>query len=146
MSEHDFISLGIPLGTSRLTISATTVPSMTQFLNELNEEDPIEGVSAISDVLDSINTINAAVNLKMPQFAPQESAPARPAASPDGGFTPGGYGGAAPAASATQTCTHGVMTYREGTTKSGPNVGKPYQAYFCPAPRGTNQCKPVFAN
>lgn len=143
MSEHDFISLGIPLGTSRLTISATSVLSMTQFLNELTEDDPLEGVSAISNVLDTINTINAAVTLKMPQFAPQESAPARPAASPDGGFTPGGYGGAAPAANAPKTCTHGVMTYREGTSNA---TGKPYKAYFCPAPRGTNQCKPEFVN
>jgi hypothetical protein len=38
-------------------------------------------------------------------------------------------------------CAHGEMTYREGVGKGS---GKPYKAYFCPAPRGTNQCAPEF--
>lgn len=40
-----------------------------------------------------------------------------------------------------KVCLHGAMTYREGT---GKNSGKPYRAYFCPAPRGSAQCDPVF--
>lgn len=135
MSEHDFISLGIPLGTSRLTISATTTAGMIGFLNDLNEEDPVEQISPINDVLEHINAINAAVTVKMPQFAP--SATPQASAPVSQNSAPAGNGGA-------KTCEHGVMTYRKGTTKSGPNVGKEYEAYFCPAPRGTNQCKPVF--
>lgn len=141
MSDHDFISLGVPLGTSRLTISATSVAALNGFINDLTEDDPIEGVAAVDTVLDGINTINAAVALKMPQFAPTEQNNSRPA-SPDGGFTPG----MPEQSNAPKTCIHGVMTYREGTTKSGPNAGKPYKAFFCGAPRGANQCKPEFIN
>lgn len=138
MSEHDFISLGIPVGTSRLTISATSVAALNSFLNDLNEEDPLEGMSPVGDILDHINTINAAVNLKMPGMAYD---PNRPANTSAGNSAP-----ATPPAAAAPSCKHGVMTFRSGTTKSGPNAGKPYKAYFCPAPRGTDQCKPEFVN
>lgn len=140
MSEHDFVSIGIPLGTSRLTISATTIGSMVGYLNDLNEVDETdpEGMSPINTVLDHVNTINAAVNIKMPGMAlqPQASAP-RP-----GGFNqPAAAPNAAAPAPAGQTCQHGAMTFRSGTSNA---TGKPYSGYFCPAPRGANQCKPVF--
>ena len=38
------------------------------------------------------------------------------------------------------TCTHGQRVFRKGTGAKGP-----WQAWFCPAPKGTpDQCKPVF--
>jgi hypothetical protein len=40
-----------------------------------------------------------------------------------------------------KTCIHGAMTYREGVGKQS---GKPYKAYFCPAPKGSAQCSPEF--
>ena len=41
-----------------------------------------------------------------------------------------------------KTCIHGDMTFREGVSKTS---GKPYRAFFCPAPKGTpNQCAPEF--
>ena len=59
-----------------------------------------------------------------------------------GGWSQQGSGQtqAAPAGEGKR-CAHGEMTYREGVGKGS---GKPYKAYFCPAPRGTNQCAPEF--
>lgn len=38
-------------------------------------------------------------------------------------------------------CPHGTKTFREGKGKSG----KPWRAWFCPAPKGTaGQCKPTW--
>lgn len=134
MSEHDFISLNIQLGNgNRLTFSAADVAGLNKFLydlNEVDETDP-EGVSPLSDILDHVQTINAAVVLKFPS------------AATNGASAPTNSGGVA---SVGKSCVHGAMTYREGTTKSGPNAGKTYKGYFCPAPRGANQCKPEFIN
>jgi hypothetical protein len=132
MSDHDFLSVGIPMGTSRLTISATSVGAMVGYLNDLNEVDETdpEGMSPINSVLDHINTINAAVAVKLPGMAPSAPAASNSAPAQQGN-------------SNVKTCVHGVMTYREGTSNA---TGKPYKAYFCPAPRGANQCKPEFLN
>lgn len=137
MSEHDFISLNVQLGSgNRLTISTSDVAGMNKILNDLNEVDELdpESVSPLNDILTHVETVNAAVLLKFPQAS-------------------GGAGNAgnasAPASSAPaavgQSCQHGPMTYREGIAKSGPNAGNPYKLWFCPAPRGTNQCRPVQA-
>lgn len=41
-----------------------------------------------------------------------------------------------------QNCAHGAMVFRSGIGKAS---GKPYKAFFCPAPKGTpNQCDAVF--
>lgn len=37
-------------------------------------------------------------------------------------------------------CIHGQMKYYEGTNKNG----GAFRAYFCPGPKGPNQCKPQF--
>ena len=40
-------------------------------------------------------------------------------------------------------CQHGEKTFREGVGKTG----KPYKAWFCPAPKGTpDQCPPEWVN
>jgi len=39
-----------------------------------------------------------------------------------------------------RSCPHGTRVRREGTNK----FGKPYVGWFCPAPRGPDQCKPEF--
>lgn len=67
----------------------------------------------------------------------QQTQPAPPA------WSNGGSQQAAPAPQQQggKQCVHGAMTYREGTGKAS---GKPYKAYFCPAPRGTVQCDPEF--
>lgn len=131
MSDHDFLSVGIPMGTARLTISATSVGAMVGYLNDLNEVDETdpEGMSPIDAVLDHINTINAAVVVKMPSGAVTTS------------VAQGNAANGAP--NAVKSCVHGAMTYREGTSNS---TGKAYKAYFCPAPRGANQCRPEFVN
>jgi hypothetical protein len=36
-------------------------------------------------------------------------------------------------------CVHGTRTYIDGITKSGKNAGKPWRAWACPAPQGS-QC------
>lgn len=140
MSEHDFISLNIQLGSgNRLTLSTADVAGMTKFLNDLNfvdETDP-EAVTALDEILTHVETVNAAVLLKFP------------AASGGAGNAGSGPHAAAPAA-AGKSCgpdgSHGAMQWREGTVKSGPNTGKPYKGWFCPIPRGGNQCKPEFVN
>ena len=136
MSEHDFLSLNIQLGSgNRLTLSTSNVAGMNQFLNDLNfvdETDP-EALSALDEILTHVETINAAVLVKFPQAS--------------GGAGPAGNtAGNAPAAAPGKSCQHGPMTFREGTTKSGPRAGQPYKGWFCPAPRGTNQCAPEFVN
>lgn len=132
MSEHDFLSIGIPLGTSRLTISASSVGGAIKFLNDLNEVDEVdpEGLSPIDSVLDHINTINAAVVVKMPNMAP--SAPAASNSAPAQQGNPN-----------VKTCQHGAMIFRQGTSN---RTGNAYKGWFCPAPRGTNQCPAVFDN
>lgn len=134
MSEHDFISLNIQIGSgNRITISTADVAGMTKILNDLNyvdETDP-EGISALDEILTHVETVNAAVLLKFPQVS--------------GGAGPAGNTSAP--VEAGKSCKHGPMVWREGTTKSGPNTGKPYKGWFCPAPRGTHdQCKPDFVN
>lgn len=127
MSEHDFISLGIPVGTSRLTISATSVTNLNGFLTELNtddETDPENPIAPISDILDHVNTITAAVNAKMPQASPVGGGYSQPQAS-------------APAPSAAPTCdTHQLPMKWEanGTVRSGQNAGRHFQAWKCVAP------------
>lgn len=130
MSEHDFISLNIQLGNgNRLTFSAADVAGLNKFLYDLNavdETDP-EGISPLSDILDHVQTINAAVVLKFPSTA----------------TTTVTANSAAPA-SVGKSCQHGPMTYREGTAKSGPNVGQPYKLWFCPRPQGApDKCRPI---
>lgn len=63
-----------------------------------------------------------------PSFAPQQyQQPAQPA--------PQSYG----QPSATPQCVHGPRTFKSGVNKQG----KPWQAWFCPSPKGTpNQCEP----
>jgi hypothetical protein len=39
-----------------------------------------------------------------------------------------------------QSCQHGAMVYKTGTSARGP-----WKGYFCPGPRG-QQCKPIFVN
>jgi len=41
-----------------------------------------------------------------------------------------------------QTCRHGAMTFRSGTSKT---TGKPYSGHFCPTQDRNDQCPPVFA-
>lgn len=134
MSEHDFISLNIQLGSgNRLTISTADVAGMNKILNDLNlvdEADP-EGVSALDEILTHVETVNAAVLLKFPQVS-------------GGAGNAGNATASAPAAG--KSCVHGAMTYREGTVQSGPRAGNAYKGWFCPAPRGANQCKPEFIN
>jgi len=43
-----------------------------------------------------------------------------------------------------ERCEHGVMTYREGTIKTGERIGDPYYAWFCNAPSKRDQCRPTF--
>ena len=76
-----------------------------------------------------------------------DQAPAKPAAN----TSSGGSGNSAPrppapkgpaAGTSTPDCDHGQMTYREGVTKSGPKTGETWKAFMCPAPQGSDQCKP----
>jgi len=135
LPENTFVSLGINLGTDRytdprLTLSAQDVAGIVQHLNDLNEEDPVEGTSPIGDVLAHINTIDAAVNVARglnPNNQTGNAVASAPAAPP----------------AEVPTCQHGAMRFRSGTTKAGPNAGKQYEAYFCTAPMGPGQCKPV---
>jgi len=45
------------------------------------------------------------------------------------------------AGSSAPSCSHGAMTYRKGISKK---TNKPWEAYFCPAPQGEEQCKAKF--
>jgi len=36
------------------------------------------------------------------------------------------------------TCQHGARKFVEGTSRAG----KPYRAWFCPLPKGADQCEP----
>lgn len=148
-ANHDFVSLGINLGKDRytdprLTISATNVSGLMGHLGDLNDPDETdpEGLSPLSGLLDHLQTIDAAVTLK------KGLAPNVAGASPDGGFTPGGYQEPTHPAVADNVpvCgpngTHGKMKPKSGTSKAG----KPYSGYFCPLPYGQTQCKPIFNN
>jgi hypothetical protein len=41
-----------------------------------------------------------------------------------------------------ETCRHGQMTFRSGTSKAS---GKPYSGYFCPNGDRNDQCPPKFS-
>lgn len=58
---------------------------------------------------------------------PQQAAASAPAQSNAGSSAP--------------SCSHGAMTYRKGISKK---TNKPWEAYFCPAPQGEEQCKAKF--
>lgn len=71
------------------------------------------------------------------------AAPSTPASARDDWDTP------APAFAQAQvpSCMHGPRTGRAAAYKSGPRMGQPYRAWFCPSPKGTpNQCSPIFLN
>ena len=47
---------------------------------------------------------------------------------------------AAPASDGSQTCRHGVMAFREGTSSKGP-----WKGYMCAAPKGaTDKCDTIW--
>ena len=47
---------------------------------------------------------------------------------------------AAPASDGSQTCRHGVMAFREGTSSKGP-----WKGYMCAAPKGaTDKCETIW--
>lgn len=51
-----------------------------------------------------------------------------------------GGGGGAPGGQ-TQTCAHGQMQWKAGTSKTS---GKDYAGWFCPSKDRNNQCSPVW--
>ena len=126
-----FIPFGEGYGKPGLTVRADTLAELDAVLKTFSEQDDPEGSSRLDSILDGVLTIKAGVVLKFPQEEKKAARPAQAAVN-----TP----------SDAPSCNHGVMKFREGTVKSGANVGKPYKGWFCPAPQGTNQCKPQFIN
>lgn len=130
MSEvtNSFVSVGMPLGSARLTISAPNTLGLSVHLNELTEVDPMDEISAISAILENIQAIDAASTLVFGGSKPayQASTPAAPTTQTEG-----------------KTCAHGAMKYKTGTSKKN---GKPYAGWFCTAPMGAQQCDAIFSN
>lgn len=130
MSEdkNSFVSVGMPVGPARLTISAPNVTGLSVHLNDLTEVDPVDGVSAISGVIENIQMIDAAATLVFIR-------PTAPAVAAPSSIAPN-------IPSDGKTCAHGAMRYKEGTSKQG----KPYKGWFCTQPMGQGQCPAQFAN
>ena len=130
MSEaNEFVSLGINIGPARLTISAPTVEALVGHLNALAEVDEVEGLSTYNSVVDHVEVLVKGAEVKFAMSQPFN----RPATSAPSSSVPSGD---------APVCPHGTMKWKTGTTKSGPNVGKNYEGYFCPAPFGaTDKCQ-----
>lgn len=127
-----FIPFGNGYGNPGITVRADSLRELNTILDEFSSQDDPEGTSLLDQILDGVVTVKAGVLLKFPQEAPV----AKPVTHPQAQNSPAD----------APNCTHGAMKYREGKVKSGPNVGKDYKGWFCPAPQGTNQCKPQFIN
>lgn len=125
-----FIPFGNGYGNPGLTLRAETPKELDAVLKTL-KEDSDEEFSVLDSILSEVETIKAAVLLKFPQ----EEKPAPRVNNSVRTVTP-------PANSGGNVCDHGPMKYRKGTSKAG----KDYEAYFCPAPQGQPQCKPIFIN
>lgn len=136
MGDYNPLQLSMFLGPDKYTapqlvIRGETVQQITDHVNNLLEVDEIEGVSMLDTLLDGVLTINAAVTVKF-------GVAAKPAPSPDGGFTPGGFGApSAPQAPPAPNCdVHNLpmLWVADGVVKSGANAGKHYTAHKCSAP------------
>lgn len=88
----------------------------------------IADVDGMKSLMDAVIKFNGYFSK---QEQPQQ---AQPQAVPDHQQAPGGE---------ERFCQHGSMTYRAGFSKK---TGKPYKAFFCPAPQGQGQCSPQFMN
>lgn len=124
------ITFFIPLGNDRtnagLTVRAETIDELAGVLADLNTSDETEE-SKLSKLLGDVLTIKGAVELTFPQPVAQS----KPAVThPQAKASP----------SDAPTCSHGAMTWKEGTSKQG----NAYKGWFCPAPFGQTQCKAQF--
>lgn len=123
-----FIPFGQGYGNPGLTLRAETPKELDAVLKSLKEYSD-EEFSVLDSLLTEVETIKAAVLLKFPQ----EDKPA-PRAANVATVTPPSSG---------KSCAHGPMKYKEGVSNKS---GKPYKAWFCPAPQGTQQCPAEFVN
>ena len=104
-------------------------------------ESVVDGIATMNEMAgaaDLIRTIEAAFGgAAAPApvaIAPVVQFPTQPQAAP---VTPTGFGATSDGG---RQCVHGAMTYRTGNGAKGP-----WQAYFCPTPKGTpGQCDPQF--
>jgi hypothetical protein len=124
-----FIPFGTGYGNPGLTLRAETVKELNATMLDLKELGD-EGLSLLDSLLSEVETIKAAVLLKFPQEDKPAPRPSNSVAT------------VTPPAGSVKSCDHGPMKYKEGVSKAN----KPYKAWFCPAPQGTNQCKPEFIN
>lgn len=126
------ITLFIPLGNDRsnagLTVRAESIDEVNAILGNLSETGEDE-VSKLDNLLDGVLTVKAGVELKFPAPTP----PVRQASvtHPQAQTVPAD----------AQSCAHGPMKWKEGTSKSS---GKAYKGWFCGAPYGQTQCEPKF--
>jgi hypothetical protein len=126
------VNFKTPQGTL-INFYAETVVDGVALLNEFAGAWPV--IQKIQDALHPVAPTYVAPVAPVEQF-PSEPAWGGPAAAP-------AVAAPAPAAAPSQgahTCRHGAMTYRSGSGAKGP-----WQAYFCPAPKGApDQCEPHF--
>lgn len=125
------ITFFIPLGGERyqnagLTVRAENVNELIGVLADLNDTNEAEE-SKLSVLLNDVATIRAGVELVFPApVAATATKVTHPQASSNNGDAP--------------SCAHGVMKWKEGTSKAG----KAYKGWFCSAPYGQQQCDARF--
>lgn len=123
-----FVPFGSGYGHPGLTVRAENIEELNAILADFSETGQDE-VSKLDNLLSGVETIKAAVLLKFPQ----EEKPARQASTVT-------HPQAQTTAPDAPSCTHGVMKWKEGTSKAG----NPYKGWFCGAPFGQTQCKAQF--
>jgi hypothetical protein len=116
-------------GKDQFVIRGNSPDDVIAVMRDLVETE-IDGVpSKLSDVLGYQVLIQAAHAVVVPQPKQPQPAAVQAQSTPQQANTAAGPG---------QSCQHGTMVYKTGTSARGP-----WKGYFCPGPRG-EQCKPVF--
>lgn len=115
-----------------IVIHAADVLDAKSQLREVASHALTDDVSKVAAIFAaSRNAVPVAPRPQAPQGGYQQAPPQQQYQQP----TQQGGGGDG------RACHHGQMVFKTGTNK----FGKPYQAYFCPSPKGTpDQCRATF--
>jgi len=101
----------------------------------IHADDAADAMAQLDDtmakLMQKVATVAKYFHSQVGGGSPQQQSGSRPGKPAGASQAPGGKG---------ETCAHGAMTYRSGTTKAG----KAYEAYFCPEKDRNAQCKPVW--
>ena len=124
-----------PTGQDLFNFRADSAEELANHLRDFEQYNLPALIEGVRGTLSGAATVGA--SLPVAPAAPQ---PVQAPAAPGWGVPAQAAAPAAPAANSDHTCQHGARQFKSGVSARGP-----WQAWFCPAPKGDpTQCKAVF--